>query len=88
MGAHLPAHPRWTTRGPEVLHSFTGGADGAYPYAGLIEDAAGNLYGTTRDGGASDDGTVFKLTAKGIETVLHNFSGRGDGEQPYGRFGT
>jgi uncharacterized repeat protein (TIGR03803 family) len=51
-----------------VLHSFTGGTDGAYPYAGLVQDAAGNLYGTTiygggaSPGGASGFGTVFKLT--------------------------
>jgi uncharacterized repeat protein (TIGR03803 family) len=45
-----------------VLYSFTGGADGAYPYAGLVRDAAGNLYGTTSAGGAFGGGTVFKLT--------------------------
>jgi uncharacterized repeat protein (TIGR03803 family) len=37
--------------GETVLYSFTGGADGAYPYSGLILDAAGNLYGTTAYGG-------------------------------------
>lgn len=36
-----------------VLYSFTGGADGANPQAGLVRDAAGNLYGTTEHGGAS-----------------------------------
>ena len=66
-----------------VLHSFTGGADGGVPYAGLIRDAAGNLYGTTAWGGTSDDGTVFKLDTTGKETVLHSFKGR-DGENPYG----
>jgi uncharacterized repeat protein (TIGR03803 family) len=45
-----------------VLHSFTGGADGANPEAGLVWDAQGNLYGTTNDGGAYGCGTVFKLT--------------------------
>jgi uncharacterized repeat protein (TIGR03803 family) len=44
-----------------VLYSFAGGADGAYPSAGLVRDAVGNLYGTTSAGGASDHGTVFKL---------------------------
>lgn len=44
-----------------VIHSFGGGADGAFPYAGLI-DVGGVLYGTTSGGGASDDGTVFSLT--------------------------
>jgi uncharacterized repeat protein (TIGR03803 family) len=47
-----------------VLHSFTGGADGSTPYAGLIQDGAGNLYGTTYSGGAYGRvlGVVFKLT--------------------------
>jgi uncharacterized repeat protein (TIGR03803 family) len=45
-----------------VLYRFTGGADGAFPDAGLVRDAAGNLYGTTSLGGAHSWGTVFKLT--------------------------
>lgn len=48
-----------------VLHSFTGsppGGDGANPDAGLLQDAAGNLYGTTTRGGTTGNGTVFKLT--------------------------
>jgi uncharacterized repeat protein (TIGR03803 family) len=46
-----------------VLYSFTGGSDGGNPWAGVIEDASGNLYGTTEDGGSSGYGfgTVFKL---------------------------
>jgi uncharacterized repeat protein (TIGR03803 family) len=44
-----------------VLHSFTGGADGATPTSDLILDAAGNLYGATSRGGTSGFGTVFKL---------------------------
>jgi uncharacterized repeat protein (TIGR03803 family) len=44
-----------------VLHSFSGGLDGAYPYAGLIQDKSGNLYGTTTVGGAGGAGTVFKI---------------------------
>jgi uncharacterized repeat protein (TIGR03803 family) len=67
-----------TTGTETVLHSFTGGADGAHPYAGLIRDSAGNFYGTTKDGGASDAGVVFKLDTTGTETVLHSFRG-GDG---------
>ena len=47
-----------------VLHSFVG-SDGAGPGAGLIADSAGNLYGTTRFGGASNSGVVFKLTGRG-----------------------
>ena len=57
-----------------VLHSFTGGADGARPFAGLIRDTAGNLYGTTGEGGTFNFGTVFKVDATGAETVLHSFN--------------
>jgi uncharacterized repeat protein (TIGR03803 family) len=68
-----------------VLHSFTGaGGDGAYPTAGLVRDAAGNLYGTTESGGGgASAGTVFKLDTTGTETVLHTFAGGPtDGEYP------
>ena len=44
-----------------VLYSFTGGADGANPNGGVIRDSAGNLYGTTYNGGTSGAGVVFKL---------------------------
>jgi uncharacterized repeat protein (TIGR03803 family) len=50
-----------------ALASFDG-KDGADPYAGLIMDSSGNLYGTTTDGGASGDGTVFEL-ANGSRTI-------------------
>lgn len=62
-----------------VLYSFKGGADGGTPEAGLIQDVAGNLYGTTVFGGAFGQGVVFKLDSVGIESVLHNFRGVGDG---------
>jgi uncharacterized repeat protein (TIGR03803 family) len=46
-----------------VLHSFTAGTtDGTQPYAGLVRDGQGNLYGTTHAGGAHGKGTVFKIT--------------------------
>jgi uncharacterized repeat protein (TIGR03803 family) len=64
-----------------VLHSFTG-SDGAYPYAGLLADAAGNLYGTTWDGGDNGRGTVFQLDPSGALTVLHSFTGGSDGQRP------
>jgi uncharacterized repeat protein (TIGR03803 family) len=66
-----------------ILYSFTGGKDGGFPsYGPLIQDAAGNLYGTTVAGGASGNGTVFKLNKTGQETVLHSFSGGAKGGHP------
>jgi uncharacterized repeat protein (TIGR03803 family) len=68
-----------------ILHSFSGGDDGSEPDAGLILDAAGNLYGTTSVG--SKNGVVFELTpgtgGKWTETVLHRFSSTSDGSEPY-----
>jgi uncharacterized repeat protein (TIGR03803 family) len=64
-----------------VLYSFTGGGDGANPAAGVIGDAAGNLYGTTPAGGASGYGVVFKLDKSG-ESVLYSFTGGADGANP------
>jgi uncharacterized repeat protein (TIGR03803 family) len=66
-----------------VRYAFTGGADGAYPYSGVILDSVGNLYGTTESGGAAGAGVVFKLDAAGHETVLYNFTGGTDGGYPY-----
>ena len=64
-----------------VLYAFQGGSDGAFPYAGLIADKAGNFYGTTNAGARSClrrfcGGTVFKLTADGSETVLYGFKSK------------
>ncbi len=67
-----------------VLHAFAGGSDGERPRAGLAMDGAGNLYGATFAGGASDLGTVFKLAPDGTETVLHAFTGGADGTNPNG----
>src|ERR1700685_2005705 len=67
-----------------VLYSFTGGADGAFPISALVRDSAGNLYGTTTQGGSAGAGVVFKLDASGTETVLHNFTGGKDGVDPVG----
>jgi uncharacterized repeat protein (TIGR03803 family) len=72
-----------------VLHTFVGSpTDGATPYAGLTPDGAGNLYGTTLNGGASGQsgtdgfGVVFKLSPTGTETVLYSFTGGADGASP------
>lgn len=74
-----------------VLYSFTGGTDGTYPHAALVEDKEGNLYGTTYQGGASGDGIVFELSPDTgqctsgtgwCETVLYTFAGGNDGASP------
>ena len=75
---------KWTEK---VSHRFTG-RDGGFPYAGLILDGSGNLYGTTLAGGAYDFGTVFQLTpgAHGTwtEKVVHSFNHNShDGVVPY-----
>src|ERR1022692_438260 len=67
-----------------VLYSFTGGADGGYPEAGVILDSAGNLYGTTVNGGIAGLGVVYKVDTAGHETVLHSFTGGADGALPGG----
>jgi uncharacterized repeat protein (TIGR03803 family) len=75
--------PPPTTYTFSVLYNFNGPQDGALPRSNLILDSAGNLYGTTRNGGPSDDGTVFKLDTNGLETVLHSFAA-GEGAAPFG----
>jgi hypothetical protein len=81
------AHGKWTEK---VLHVFNN-TDGNFPLAGVVFDAAGNLYGTTKEGGKSTAcggntcGTVFELipgaNGKWTEKVLHNFAGT-DGSNP------
>ncbi|HUI83551.1 MAG TPA: choice-of-anchor tandem repeat GloVer-containing protein [Candidatus Binatia bacterium] len=80
---------QWTEN---VLYSFAGGDDGAWPYSGVVADQAGNLYGTTLNGGGASAcvdgcGTVYELTPTGsgwTETVLYRFQGGMDGALPCG----
>src|SRR5271169_6243351 len=69
-----------------VLHTFTGAADGANPYAGLTMDRAGNFYGTASAGGSGGWGTVFKLSGSGSRWTLkplYGFQGTfADGSAP------
>jgi hypothetical protein len=87
-----PSSTGWKQK---VLHTFSGGRDGAYPQAGLVFDAAGNLYGTTANGGNNlttcggvfpGCGVVFELSPNSTggwkETVLHTLSGGRDGAIP------
>jgi uncharacterized repeat protein (TIGR03803 family) len=80
----------WTEK---VLYSFCSQsqcADGSEPFASLVFDRAGNLYGTTYVGGAYQflNGTVFELSPQGngdwTEKVLHKFAGPPDGAFPQG----
>jgi uncharacterized repeat protein (TIGR03803 family) len=82
LGLAAIATPLTRAQTFSVVHSFTGGSDGANPLAGFTIDAAGNLYGTTNAGGASGVGTVFRVTGKGKEIVLHSFAGGTDGANP------
>jgi uncharacterized repeat protein (TIGR03803 family) len=74
-----------------VLHSFAGGtADGSRPIAALIQGNDGNFYGTTINGGiggdvnssSSGNGTLFRITPAGVETMLYSFAGGTDGSNP------
>ena len=87
------ANGAWAASKEKALYSFTGGNDGGDPAATLAADAAGNLYGTTVNGGTgslctSGCGTVFELSplagGKWRETVLYSFTGGSDGKNPYG----
>jgi uncharacterized repeat protein (TIGR03803 family) len=78
----------WAAGTESVIYNFNNySGDGYYPYSGLVADKAGNLYGTTYEGGANGLGSVFELTLSGgvwTETLLYSFAGdaTGDGEYP------
>lgn len=67
-----------------VVHEFGEVADGVFPNAGLVRDAAGNIYGTTSFGGLYGYGMIFKVGPGGQETILYNFRGGADGTAPSG----
>jgi len=89
--AMVLAVPAGAFAATKVLYKFKGGTDGGHPFAGLVFDGAGNLYGTTLQGGGTCNGvpcgTVFELTANSdgswSESVLHRFAGGSDGEEPF-----
>lgn len=82
LGAIHPAFAQTET----ILYDFctsTGCPNGGYPPAGPVMDSAGNFYGTTADGGAFNDGAIYKVTPDGSETVLYSFGAKKhDGEEP------
>jgi uncharacterized repeat protein (TIGR03803 family) len=67
-----------------VLYSFGNGIDAQEPYGALVQGSDGDFYGMTYGGGTNDDGTVFKITPAGVETVLWSFGDGSDGYEPYG----
>ncbi len=70
-----------------VLHAFTGSPDGREPTGTLVEGPDGNFYGTTNAGGATDHGTLFRITPTGVVKILHSFckvNGCPDGFDPVG----
>lgn len=80
-----PDGDAWRER---VLYSFRGGADGASPISNVVSDAAGNLYGTTSEGGAAGCGcgTIFRLARSAggwSESVAYRFTGPPDGAFAY-----
>ena len=86
----LTLTPTATSRTEKVLHNFGHNSDGAQPFASLIFDTAGNLYGTTVLGGIYGGGAVYELmrspnaTGGGWrEQVLHSFGNGTDGGWPY-----
>jgi uncharacterized repeat protein (TIGR03803 family) len=87
IGAVYELSPRsvgeWKER---IIYSFQTGSDGNSPISNLVSDAAGNLYGTTSEGGLGS-GTIFKLAPIGgghwTESVVHSFAGPPDGGFSY-----
>jgi uncharacterized repeat protein (TIGR03803 family) len=76
----------WAANSTQVIYSFAGGTDGEYTDTELVMDSAGNLYGTSVQGGIYGGGTVFQLAPSGsswTHTVLYNFTGGADGGEPY-----
>ena len=74
-----------------TLYAFTGNADGAQPFGGVVLDPAGNVYGTTTYGGSFGGencgtdgcGVAFKIDTRGHESLLHSFTGpSADGANP------
>jgi len=79
----------WKIDGPgkaTVLHQFGGAPDGAGPVGTLIEDSAGQLFGTTANGGTGQCnlgcGTIYEISAAGVESVLYSFPDQNGGFAP------
>ena len=73
----------WAASTTKLIYSFGGSADGEYTDTELVTDSAGNLYGTSVQGGIFGGGTVFQVSPSGVHTVLYDFTGGADGGEPY-----
>jgi len=62
----------------------SGNPDGVQPEGPVVQDADGNIYGTTRRGGAFDQGTIYQVSRTGEFRTIYTFTGGGDGGQPRG----
>jgi uncharacterized repeat protein (TIGR03803 family) len=85
IGTVLKISNPTTSPTESVIHDFTGGADGDWPQASLIQASDGNLYGTTYYGGSNNLGTVFKISnpmTSPAESVIYSFMGGSDGSNP------
>lgn len=82
IGCGLVFATELSTGKTKVLHEFTANPDGANPSGNLVIDPAGNLYGITFGGGTDNNGTVFEITAAGVEKVLYSFGKFPDAMQP------
>src|SRR5262249_55565115 len=72
-----------TTAGTEnVIYQFAGAPDGSSPVGGVVADPAGDLFGTTENGGANGHGAVFDIDTTGHEHLLYSFKGGSDGQNP------
>jgi uncharacterized repeat protein (TIGR03803 family) len=65
-----------------LVYTFKGDPDGAGPYTNLIQGSNGAFYGTTEEGGSTQEGTIFEVTVGGKETVLYSFPNQTDGAYP------
>jgi uncharacterized repeat protein (TIGR03803 family) len=80
------ASAAWAAGVPQIIYNFAGGSDGEYIDSDLVIDGAGNLYGTSVQGGDFSSGTVFQLTPSNggwTHTVLYSFTGGAHGGEPY-----
>jgi len=80
LGTTFQLAPSGSGWAETVLHNFRNGKDGSFPFAGLIFDGSGNLYGSTTSGGTRGGGTVFMLTPSNgywTLTTIHSFAGIG-----------